>query len=62
LYSFKSSQVTIGGLSLEEINNNLESKKEKNVYFIGEVLDNDGLCGGLNLMWCFATAFKLSVE
>lgn len=62
LYSFKSSQVTVGGLSLEEINNNLESKKEKNVYFIGEVLDNDGLCGGLNLMWCFATAFKLSIE
>ena len=35
------------------------SKLENNVYFIGEIIDNDGLCGGYNLMWAFGSALYL---
>lgn len=58
LYSFKSSQVTIGGVDITQIKDNFESKIENNVYILGETLDNDGLCGGFNLMWCFGTSLK----
>ena len=58
-YGFDDSQVTIGGLKLEEINLRMESRKEKNVFFIGEVLDVDGLCGGFNLMWAALSALKV---
>ena len=45
-----------GGVSLNEITDNLESKKEKGLYFAGEVLNIDGMCGGYNLMFAFASA------
>ena len=47
---FSMSQVTIGGVSLSEINpDTLESNIVKGLYFIGEVLDVDADCGGYNL-------------
>ena len=49
-----------GGLSLSEVNDSLESKKESGLYFTGEVLDIDGMCGGYNLMFAFASAEKVS--
>lgn len=55
-YPFASSQVTIGGVSLDEIDPSLSSKKEKNVSFVGEALDVDGLCGGYNLAWALISA------
>lgn len=61
LYSFEDSQVSVGGISFTDVNEALKSTLESNVYFIGEVLDTDGLCGGYNLMWCFASA-KTVVE
>ena len=55
--------VTAGGVNLVEVNNKtLESKKIKNLYFIGEVLDIDGFCGGFNLQNCWSTAFVASQE
>ena len=42
--------------SFEEVNDSLESKKEENLYFAGEILDVDGMCGGFNLMFAFACA------
>ena len=61
LYPFSSSQVTIGGVLLSEINKtNFESKREKNVYLIGEVLNLDGLCGGHNISLCYAEAMELA--
>lgn len=53
--------VTAGGVDLKEINpKTLESKKVKGLYFIGEVLDIDGFCGGFNLQNCWSTAFVTS--
>ena len=55
-YDYDNSHVTSGGVPLKELNKNLSSKLEPNVYFIGEVVDIDGLCGGYNLMWAFSSA------
>jgi predicted flavoprotein YhiN len=41
------------------VNDSLESKKEKGLYFTGELLDIDGMCGGYNLMFAFASAEKV---
>lgn len=51
---FSSSQVAVGGVSLEEVNlKTMESLKIKNLYITGEVLDIDGICGGYNLTYCW---------
>lgn len=57
---FKSSQVTQGGLSLDELNDNFEVNSVPNLYVIGELLDIDGDCGGYNLTSAFLTALKAS--
>ena len=57
---FKSSQVTQGGLSLEELNDNFEVNSVPNLFVIGELLDIDGDCGGYNLTSAFLTALKAS--
>ena len=59
-YGYENSQVTSGGLLITELSNNLSSKKEKNVYFIGEVIDVDAVCGGYNIMWALASAELVS--
>ena len=57
-YGFDFSQVSVGGVKVDEVDENLMSKREKNVYIIGELLDIDGPCGGYNLTWAFASAIK----
>lgn len=52
---WKNAQVTSGGIHADCINENLESKKEKGVYFAGEILDVDGVCGGFNLQWAWSS-------
>lgn len=53
---YNNSQVTGGGIKLDEVNkNNLASKKAKDVYFCGEILDVDGICGGYNLQWAWSS-------
>ena len=49
-------QVRVGGISLDEVDENLMSKKYPNLFFVGECLDIDGLCGGYNLAWAWASA------
>ena len=55
-YDFESSQVTRGGIDLRDVGENLESKLEPNVFFAGECLDIDGLCGGYNLGWALLSS------
>lgn len=53
--------VTCGGVDLNEVNSKtMESKLIKDLYFIGEVLDIDGFCGGFNLQNCWSTAYIAS--
>ena len=55
---FKNSQITAGGVSLDEVNpETLESKIVKGLYFSGEVLDVYGECGGFNLQWAWASGY-----
>lgn len=55
--SFDNAQVSAGGVSLDEVTDNLESKLHKGVYFAGEVLDVDGKCGGYNLQWAWSSGY-----
>lgn len=58
-YSFENSQITIGGISLDDVKLSLESKYEPGVYFVGEVLDVQGPCGGYNLTWALMSAKRI---
>lgn len=52
--------VTGGGINIKEINpNTFESKLQKNLYFIGEILDIHGKIGGYNLTTCFLEGYTL---
>ena len=53
---FDMAMITRGGVSLKEIDSHtMQSKKIKNLYFCGEVVNVDGPCGGYNLQWSFAS-------
>lgn len=57
LGGFHIAMVTAGGVHLKEINpTTMESRKQKGLYFIGEVLDIDGDTGGYNIQAAFSTA------
>ncbi len=64
--SWNNAQVTIGGILTNEINSDtLESKLVKGLYFAGEIINVDGMCGGYNLQWAWssgAVAAKSAVE
>lgn len=56
--SFNEAIVTQGGVCVKEISpSTMESKKIENLYFVGEVLDVDGLTGGYNLQIAFSTGY-----
>lgn len=50
--------ITKGGVSVREIDpGTMESRKIKNLYFVGEVLDLDAVTGGFNLQIAWSTAY-----
>ncbi len=56
--SWPSAQVTAGGVDTTQINpDTMESKLVTGLYFTGEILDIDGLCGGFNLQWAWSTGY-----
>lgn len=58
-----SSQVTSGGIALKDIDDTtLQSKLCQGLYIIGEAQDVDGLCGGFNLHWAWASALACSED
>ena len=53
---FQRAQCTAGGVNLSEIFiPEFQSKKNPDLYFAGEVLDVDGICGGYNLHFAFGS-------
>ena len=55
---FSKAEVTLGGVDTNEISSKtFESKKVKNLYFIGEVLDVTGHLGGYNFQWAWSSGF-----
>lgn len=57
LYSLNESQVTRGGIFIDELNNDLSLKKDENIYFLGEMIDVDGKCGGYNIYFALASGY-----
>lgn len=56
-------QVTLGGVSCGEIDKKtMRSLKIKDCYFIGEVMDVAGDCGGYNIQWAFSSAKTASED
>lgn len=55
--SFDNAQVCAGGIPLCEVSKDLESLKQRGIYFAGEILDVDGKCGGYNLQWAWASGY-----
>ena len=50
--------MTAGGISLADVDpRTMMSRRVKDLYLIGEVLDVDGDCGGYNLQWAWASAY-----
>ena len=55
--------VTSGGIDVKDIDpKTMESKKVSGLYFIGEVLDLDGLTGGFNIQIANSTGFSCGIN
>lgn len=52
---FEQAQVSAGGIPIEELTCRLESKYIPNLFFAGEIIDMDGICGGYNLQWAWTS-------
>lgn len=60
-FGFSKAEVTKGGICTDEVDSvTFESKLQKGLYFVGEVLDVTGELGGYNFHWAFASANSLS--
>ena len=56
--SFEQAQICCGGVDTTEVDPvTMESKIIPGVYFAGELLDVDGICGGYNLQWAWSSGF-----
>ena len=61
--SFEQAQVCRGGVDTREVNpRTLESNYIPGLYFAGEILDVDGLCGGYNLQWAWSSGYVAGRE
>ncbi len=55
---FEFAQICTGGIPVIDLETaTLESKLAENVHFAGEILDVDGICGGYNLHFAWATGY-----
>lgn len=51
-------QVMQGGIRMDEVNlDTMESIKLPGLFFCGEILDVDGICGGYNLTWAWSSGY-----
>lgn len=53
--SFEQAQVCAGGVDCHEVTDTLESRIVPGLFFAGEILDIDGICGGYNLQWAWSS-------
>lgn len=53
---FQNAQITAGGIAATDIHpTTMESKVVPGLFFAGEIVDVDGICGGYNLQWAWAS-------
>ena len=61
--AFEQAQICCGGVDTTEINpDTLESNYVSGIYFAGELLDVDGICGGYNLQWAWSSGYVAGKE
>lgn len=61
--SFDNAQIACGGVKLSELKKHtLESEKQKGLFFAGEILDVDGICGGYNLQWAWSSGYVCGIN
>jgi len=53
--TWKDAQITAGGVPLDEVDENMQSRCCPGLYLAGELLNIDGDCGGFNLHWAWST-------
>lgn len=53
-------QVYSGGIILDSLTDKLESKQTPDLFFAGECVDVDGVCGGYNLQWAWTSAYVVA--
>lgn len=51
---------TVGGITIEELNNDFSLKKIPNLYVAGEMINWDAPTGGFLLQGCFSTAYTVA--
>lgn len=56
-FGYTKAEVTKGGIKTSELKKNMESKYQKDLYFIGEVVDVTGELGGYNFQWAFSSGY-----
>jgi predicted Rossmann fold flavoprotein len=62
-HGFRHAEVAGGGVDVNEVNSKtMESKKQKNLYFTGEVLDVVGRRGGYNFAWAWASGYMCAKD
>lgn len=59
-YPLKNSQISLGGISLNEINNNFRLNKHQNIFVGGEIIDLHAICGGYNIGFALLSALRAS--
>ena len=58
---YRTAEVTLGGVDTTEVSSKtMESKKQKGLFFVGEILDVSGHLGGYNFQWAWASAHAAS--
>lgn len=59
-YGLEFAQVCHGGIDLSEVDGSFALTRFPGLYAAGEMLDVDGLCGGYNLFFAFASAIAIA--
>lgn len=55
---YEQAQICAGGIDTTEVREDtMESKLVKGLYFAGEIMDVDGICGGYNLQWAWTSGY-----
>ena len=56
--AYEQAQICRGGVDTREVDpETMESRYVPGIYFAGELLDVDGICGGYNLQWAWSSGY-----
>ena len=61
--SYDKAQICMGGVDLRDVDTQtMESRIVPGLYFAGEILDVDGICGGYNLQWAWSSGHLAAIS